>query len=179
MSISTGTGDKGNTSLFDGTKISKNSKTISAVGIADELNAILGLVLSKHSSEKLEIVQHELFIVGSDIATPSNSQHEHRTKRIQKRHTERLETELKSLEENVGPLKGFVIPGGNEVSSLLHVARTTTRKLERATVKNLDEREINVELIKYLNRLSDYLFMYALNHNRENEIKEKNVDFEI
>ena len=85
MSISTKNGDNGDTSLFDGTRIGKNSTTIEAIGISDELNAFIGFIQSKKYRAEFEKIQNELFVVGSDIATPLRTTHEHRTKRIEER----------------------------------------------------------------------------------------------
>jgi cob(I)alamin adenosyltransferase len=179
MSISTKNGDKGDTSLFDGTRIRKNSATIDAIGISDELNAIIGLIQSKKYNEDFGKIQNELFVVGADIATPIGTTHESRTKRIQERHLEQIEILCKFLENEIGPITNFVIPGGSEISSLIHISRTISRKLERSVVKISQEREINKVLLQYLNRLSDYFYLAALKENKDSETKEQKVDFEI
>jgi cob(I)alamin adenosyltransferase len=179
MSISTKNGDNGNTSLFDGTRIGKNSITIEAIGISDELNAFIGLIQSKKYFDDFEKIQNELFVVGADIATPSGTAHESRTKRIKTRHLERIEILCKFLENEIGPITSFVLPGGSEIGAMIHMSRTLSRKLERSVVKISQEREINKILLKYLNRLSDYFYLAALKENKDSNIEEREVDFEI
>jgi len=179
MSISTKLGDNGDTSLFDGTRIGKNSTTIDAIGISDELNAMIGLIQSKKYNKDFEKVQNELFVVGADIATPLGTIHESRTKRIRERHLERIEILCKFLENEIGPITSFVIPGGSEISSLIHISRTISRNLERSVVKISKEREMNKILLKYLNRLSDYFYLAALKENKDSETEERKVDFEV
>ena len=179
MSISTKNGDNGDTSLFDGTRIGKNSATIDAIGISDELNAMIGLIQSKKYNEDFEKIQNELFVVGADIATPIGTTHEFRTKRIRERHLIRIEILCKFLENEICPITIFVIPGGSEISSLIHISRTISRKLERSVVKISQEREINKILLKYLNRISDYFYLAALKENIDSETEEQKVDFEI
>ncbi len=179
MSISTKNGDNGNTSLFDGTRIGKNSTTIDAIGISDELNAFIGLIQSRKYFDDFEKIQNELFVVGADIATPIGTAHESRTKRIQERHLERIEILCKFLEADIGPINSFVMPGGSEIGSMIHMSRTLSRKLERSVVKIAQEREINKFLLKYLNRLSDYFYLAALKENKESGVGEKKVYFDI
>jgi len=179
MSISTKNGDNGDTSLFDGTRIGKNSTTIEAIGISDELNGFIGFIQSKKYRAEFEKIQNELFVVGSDIATHLRTTHENRTKRIEERHLERIELACKYLESEVGPITNFVLPGGTEIASMIHMSRTLSRKLERAVVKIAQEREMNKILLKYLNRLSDYLYLASLKENKDSGNKEKQVDFEI
>ena len=179
MSISTKSGDDGDTSLFDGTRIGKNSITVDAIGISDELNAFIGLIQSKKYFDDFEKIQNELFVVGADIATPIGTVHELRTKRIKERHLERIEILCKFLENEIGPITGFVLPCGSEIGSMIHMSRTISRKLERSVVKISQEREINKILLKYLNRLSDYFYLAALKENKDSDIKEKEADFNI
>tara|TARA_B100000902_G_scaffold48982_1_gene55915 strand:- start:643 stop:1182 length:540 start_codon:yes stop_codon:yes gene_type:complete len=179
MSISTKTGDNGNTYLFDGSRIGKNSKSIDAIGSCDELNSLIGLIQSNFKNSKLITLQNELFVVGSDIATPLNTQHEERTKRIKQRHLDRLENECSILENKIGPIKNFVLPGGHNISAKIQYARTVCRRLETNIIKLNLERNVNEILIKYINRLSDYLFLFALDINNEFGIKNKDVNFEI
>ena len=179
MSISTKTGDNGNTYLFDGSRIGKNSISIDAIGSCDELNSLIGLIQSNFKNNKLTVLQNELFVVGSDIATPLNTTHEERTKRIKQRHLDRLENECSILEDKIGPITNFVVPGGHNISAKIQYARTVCRRLERNIIKLSLERNVNQILIKYINRLSDYLFLLALDINNEFGIKNKDVDFEV
>ncbi len=179
MSISTKTGDKGETSLFDGSRVSKSSCNIDSFGSVDELNSILGLIQSKTYSEELKkeinIIQNELFVVGADLATPQQTRE---TKRVQEKHLARIDSKVDEYEQQL-ELVGFVLPTGTETASLLHIARTLTRKAERRIVQLAETEEINPTLIKYLNRLSDLFYLLALNENKQNGRAEKPVNFDI
>lgn len=179
MSISTKTGDKGETSLFDGSRISKSSCNIDSFGSVDELNSTLGLIYSKTYSEKLKQelnnIQNELFVVGADLATPQQTRE---TKRVQERHLLRIDNKIDEYEERL-KLTGFVLPTGTEVASLLHIARTQARKAERRIVQLAETEEINPILIKYLNRLSDFFYLLALNENKQSGQPEQEVNFDI
>lgn len=164
MKIYTKKGDDGETSLFGGQRVSKNSPRIEAYGTVDELNAHLGIVLSlKPSSEIhkiLEQMQSELFILGADLATPADVQSE-KVQRIQQSHVQKLEETIDRLEESLEPLHSFILPGGSQISSLLHAARTICRRAERRTVQLSKTEAIGPLPITYLNRLSDLLFVLA------------------
>jgi cob(I)alamin adenosyltransferase len=179
MSISTKTGDKGETSLFDGSRISKGSRKINSVGYIDELNSEIGLIVSKTYSEEFEselkIIQNELFVIGSDLATPMNTRE---TKRLQERHLQRIEKNVEEYESKVD-ISNFVLPGGTEIASLLHIVRTQSRNVERKIVRVSEVEEINPIIIKYLNRLSDLFYLMALYENRNQSKKESPVNFDI
>ena len=179
MSISTKTGDKGETSLFNGSRISKSSCNIDSFGSVDELNSTLGLIQSKTFSEKLKqeiiIIQNELFVVGADLATPENTRE---TKRVQEKHLVRIDNKVDEYEQKL-ELTGFVLPTGTEIASLLHIARTQARRAERKIVQLAENEEINPILIKYLNRLSDLFYLLALNENKQSEKPEQEVNFDI
>jgi|TARA_Y100000310_G_scaffold344668_1_gene458680 cob(I)alamin adenosyltransferase len=179
MSISTKTGDNGETSLFNGNRISKSSCNIDSFGSVDELNSMLGLIQSKTFSEKLKneitIIQNELFVVGADLATPENTRE---TKRVQEKHLVRIDNKVDEYEEQL-ELTGFVLPTGTEIASLLHIARTQARRAERKIVQLAENEEINPLLIKYLNRLSDLFYLLALNENKQSGKPEKEVNFDI
>jgi cob(I)alamin adenosyltransferase len=179
MSISTKTGDKGETSLFDGSRISKGSRKINSVGYIDELNSEIGLIVSKTYSEKfkteLKTIQNELFVIGSDLATPINTRE---TKRLQKRHLQRIEKSIEEYESEV-EITNFVLPGGTEIASLIHIVRTQSRNVERKIVRVSEVEEINPIIIKYLNRLSDLFYLMALSENKNQNKKEDSVNFDI
>jgi len=179
MSISTKTGDKGKTSLFDGSRISKGSRKINSVGYIDELNSEIGLIVSKTYSEKfkteLKTIQNELFVIGSDLATPMNTRE---TKRLQERHLQRIEKGIEEYESKV-KITNFVLPGGTEIASLLHIVRTQSRNVERKIVRVSEVEEINPIIIKYLNRLSDLFYLMALYENKIQDKKEDSVNFDI
>lgn len=163
MKIYTKKGDKGETSLFGGQKVLKSSLRIEAYGTVDELNSMLGVVLTHpHNSDThnwLTQIQHQLFILGSDLATPFDKKV--RIDRINDTHIQFLEQAIDTIDEQLPPLKSFILPGGTPASASLHLARTICRRAERFTVACLENEEISEIAIKYLNRLSDFLFMLA------------------
>jgi cob(I)alamin adenosyltransferase len=179
MSISTKTGDSGETSLYDGSRISKASRKINSVGYIDELNSEIGLIVSKTYSQKfkteLKTIQNELFVIGADLATPMNSRE---TKRLQERHLQRIDEQLKEYETEI-ELTNFVLPGGTEIASLFHIVRTQSRNVERKIVRVSEVEEINPIIIKYLNRLSDLFYLMALYENKNQDQKEEPVNFDI
>ena len=160
--IYTRTGDKGETFLVGGLKVAKHSLRPDAFGEVDELNSIIGIVRTYISKDKqselndiLERIQNELFDLGADLATPEISKDSDKVLRITSSQVKRLENELKS----------FVLPGGSKLSSWLHLARTATRRAERKITKLASEEGINNEVIIYINRLSDLLFVMARHCN--------------
>ncbi len=163
MKIYTKKGDTGNTSLFGGQKVSKSSKRISSYGTVDELNSIIGMAISFGVSSKglemLETLQKQLFVLGSDLATPSSRKV--RISRIGEEEITFLETHIDEMEEQLSPLKNFILPGGCQAGATLHFARTVCRRAERVAVECSHEEEISAAAIKYINRLSDFLFVLA------------------
>ncbi|WP_026166595.1 cob(I)yrinic acid a,c-diamide adenosyltransferase [Gracilimonas tropica] len=174
MKIYTKKGDSGNTSLFGGQRVSKSSKRIDAYGTVDELNSILGMAtsfgLSKKGSELLETVQQQLFVLGADLATPASK--EVRIERIGHKEVEFLEQAIDEMEEELEPLKNFILPGGAQTGATLHFARTVCRRAERITVECRHEEEISEVAIMYINRLSDFLFVLARFENKQAGTKE-------
>lgn len=175
MKIYTKKGDKGETSLFGGQRVLKSAKRISAYGTTDELNSILGLAdafgLSPESAERVESVQQHLFVLGSDLATPNTSKT--RIDRIGEAEVEFLEKAIDKMEENLEPLKNFILPGGSPAGAVLHVARTVCRRAERLTIECSQEEDISEIAIQYLNRLSDFLFVLARYENHLSGNSEK------
>lgn len=163
MKIYTKKGDKGETSLFGGQKVSKNSKRIASYGTIDELNSILGLArafeISSKGDELLSEIQEQLFILGSDLATPFAKST--RIDRIGEKEVQFLEDQIDQLETHLKPLKHFILPGGSKPASFLHFARTVCRRAERIAVDCSKEEEISAIAIQYINRLSDFLFVLA------------------
>ncbi len=161
MKIYTKKGDTGNTSLFGGQTVSKSASRIESYGTVDELNSILGVVRSfgvhPHIDEWLSILQHQLFILGADLATPKNSNT--RIDRISQKEIDFLETCIDQMDEELPSLKNFILPGGTTAAASLHHARTVCRRAERLTVACAMEVELSEMTVKYLNRLSDFLFM--------------------
>jgi cob(I)alamin adenosyltransferase len=168
MKIYTKTGDAGETGLFGGPRVRKDDPRIEAYGTVDELNACLGLArcepLPAEIAATIERVQHELFAVGAELATPDPARHGLAI--IGEPHIQTLEREIDALDAHLPPLKQFILPGGNRGAALLHVARSVCRRAERQVVA-LASAGANVSLavLKYLNRLSDYLFVAARGAN--------------
>ena len=166
--IYTRTGDKGETFLVGGLKVAKHSLRPDAFGEVDELNSIIGIVRTYISKDEkselndiLEKIQNELFDLGADLATPKNSKNSDKILRITSSQVKRLETEIDKFNKDLNELKSFVLPGGSKLSSWLHLARTSTRRAERKITKLASEEGINNEVIIYINRLSDLLFVMA------------------
>jgi cob(I)alamin adenosyltransferase len=170
LKIYTRTGDRGETSLFDGRRVSKDDLRVAAYGEVDELNAFLGRAAAEVSraevQELLREIQSDLFAVGGQLANPLQRS----PKKVEKSaldagRIERLERAIDLLEEALPPLKRFILPGGSPGGALLHVARAICRRAER-TVVSLDRQEpVNPLILSYLNRLSDYLFVAARAEN--------------
>ena len=170
--IYTRTGDKGETVLVGGLKGAKHSLRPDAFGEVDELNSIIGIVRTYISKDKqselndiLERIQNELFDLGADLATPENSKDSDKVLRITSSQVKRLENEIDKFNKDLNELKSFVLPGGSKLSSWLHLARTATRRAERKITKLASEEGINNEVIIYINRLSDLLFVMARHCN--------------
>ncbi len=165
--IYTRTGDKGETSLGDGTRVAKTDALVEAYGTADELNSVIGLArLAAEGAmdEALARIQNELFDLGADLCTPLESGGEHAL-RMEAGQTKRLEAEIDMMNANLEPLRSFVLPGGSALAAHLHLARTVARRTERAILEV--EREINPECIRYCNRLSDWFFVASRVANRD------------
>lgn len=178
MRIYTRTGDKGETGLFGGKRVSKASARIEAYGTADELNATLGMAASQLSSPKMrkliERLQNELHIICADLANPDLKSQSPRISAVQ---VEGLEKLCDQLAETLPTLKRFILPGGSLGGALLHYARTVARRGERCVVELSRHEEINPEVVKYLNRLSDLLFLMARAVNQEAGIPEIHPDY--
>lgn len=171
MKIYTRTGDKGKTSLFGGTRVPKYHLRIESYGTIDELNAYIGLLrdqeIDKHTSEVLFKIQNELFTLGAMLATPPEKELLKSGKErlaIEKINDEKvtfLESEMDVMNESLPPMTHFILPGGNNTVSFCHIARCICRRAERITTQLSDESELNPQILMYLNRLSDYLFVLA------------------
>jgi cob(I)alamin adenosyltransferase len=168
MKIYTGRGDKGETSLFSGEQVDKDSPRVAAYGSLDELNSILGVAqafcLNQKVRETVGSLQNELFTAGTDLATRNTGKR--KINRIQKKNWRQLEARIDLLQESLPPLRDFILPGGISGAALIHLARTVCRRAERLlmTLKK-KEADVNPELIVYLNRLSDLLFVLARYEN--------------
>lgn len=174
--IYTRTGDDGTTGLVDGARIPKDSPRMAAIGDVDELNCTIGVVALHVSGEalaRLRMIQNDLFDLGADLATPGTdfSMGEW-VLRVTAKQVDRLEEELDAMNAHLLPLNSFILPGGSEAGTALHVARSTCRRAERTAITAARDVEINPEALKYLNRLSDYLFVMgrAVNENGASDI---------
>ena len=168
--IYTKTGDKGETSLYGGTRVSKAAARVESYGTLDELNAFIGLAKAEISDEKvlnqLQKIQFDLFTVGSEAATPTDKLILANGKRrldlmISEKEISELELWMDDLNAELEPLQFFILPSGGKAVASIHVCRTVCRRAERAMVHLNETEEVRPELIKYLNRLSDYLFILA------------------
>ena len=178
----TRTGDHGETGLAGGQRVAKDSPRVRAFGSLDEAGATLGLARAELAgpadevSELLVRLQHELFIAQSELATSPSAAPAHR---IQRRHVERLETDIDRFASALEPSSGFVLPGGSRAGALLHLARTTCRRAERE-IWALHRREPQrPELLEWTNRLSDLLFALALAVNRRGGASEIAPDYSV
>jgi len=166
MKIYTRTGDKGKTSLIGGTKVFKSDLRIESYGTVDELNSFVGLCLDQLKSGKINNVlaeiQDRLFTIGSALACDPEKEAKLKIPDLHEADIVLLEKEIDKMNEGLPVMKSFILPGGHMTVSTLHVTRTVCRRAERCCVK-LRKKEIEVEplIIKYLNRLSDYLFVLA------------------
>jgi len=165
MKIYTRTGDKGSTGLFGGPRVSKDDARIEAYGTIDELNAALGVARNMGLGAKLDgqlaQIQHELFAMGAELATPDPEKHETRVLGVS--HTRRIEEWIDEHENGLLPLKNFILPSGNAGACALHLSRGICRRAERrvVTLSNLTDQPISDHLSTYLNRLSDLLFVLS------------------
>lgn len=173
--IYTRTGDKGDTGLTDGSRRAKHDLRVETYGTIDETNSAIGiarLYTSGEHEKMLARIQHDLFDLGADFSTPMPESDEDKALRIVAAQTTRLEQEIDQLNENILPLNSFVLPGGSEAAAFLHLARTIARRAERMTCALAAQEAINPEGIKYLNRLSDFLFVLAraVNDSGKNDV---------
>lgn len=166
MKIYTKTGDKGKTSLIGGTKVFKSDLRIETYGTIDELNSFIGLSLdhlrSHNINNVLSEIQDRLFTIGSALACDPEKETKLKIPDLHEGDVELLEKEIDKMNEVLPVMKSFILPGGHLAVSSLHIARTVCRRAERCCVK-MQKKEMEVEdlIIKYLNRLSDYLFVLA------------------
>jgi cob(I)alamin adenosyltransferase len=162
--IVTRTGDAGTTGLGDGTRASKDSPRIEAIGAVDELNATLGALLAEPLPDEIADclieVQHDLFDLGGELSIPGYSA-------VRDAHVERIEQAIGRFNADLPPLKEFILPGGSRAASLAHVARTVCRRAERTLVHLGASTTVSDPVRRYMNRLSDFLFVLARVLNRE------------
>jgi len=168
-------GDNGETSLGDGRRVPKHSLRVEAFGTVDEANAAIGLArlqVDGEADQMLARIQNDLFDLGADLCTPEAGRRAAGALRIVAAQVARLETEIDAMNAALKPLDSFILPGGTEAAARLHLARTVTRRAERLVFALAEAEKVNPEAVKYLNRLSDHLFVLGrrLNDNGQKDV---------
>jgi cob(I)alamin adenosyltransferase len=175
--VYTRAGDKGETSLVGGARVSKASLRVEAYGEVDELNSVIGLARAKAQDQEINeilgMIQNDLFTLGADLASPSEID----VPRIDGSFVERIEEWADRFLEQTKPLREFILPGGSEAGATLHLARTVARRAERRVVALSENEQLNPETIAYLNRLSDLLFIIARVVNHRADVQETMTNF--
>jgi len=162
--VYTKTGDKGKTGLIGGTRVSKNDVRLEAYGTIDELNSYIGLLRSYGTDELNKIIigiQNQLFNIGSYLATDDSVSDFRTNIKLEEVRIEELEKEIDKLEQGLPQLTGFILPGGHESVSFCHIARTVCRRAERRVISMSEQFETDGWIVRYLNRLSDFLFVLS------------------
>ena len=172
--IYTGTGDDGTTGLIGGRRVSKDSPIVETCGSLDELNAVIGVVRSHELPDRVDMVLHtiqeHLFAIGAELATPGGSTGKNDSLGEEEVHG--LEKEIDALEDNLQPLKRFILPGGSPAGAALHLARTVSRRAERQCVSLSRLEIVNQNILRYINRLSDLFFVLARYVNQQQSMPE-------
>lgn len=182
MKIYTKTGDKGTTALFGGTRVPKHHLRIKSYGTVDELNSYIGLIrdqdIDKKAIDSLIRIQNELFTLGAMLATPQEKEVLKSGKqrlnipKITNSNIEILEREIDKMNLELAPMTNFILPGGNQTVSFCHIARCVCRRTERLATALNENEVINPDIVRYLNRLSDYLFVLARKLSKDLSVKE-------
>lgn len=167
--IYTKTGDDGTTGLVDGSRTAKDAPRMVAIGDVDELNSLIG-VAAQHADgatlNALRAIQNDLFDLGADMATPGDDfTPSEMVLRVISAQTQRLEDEIDAMNAQMAPLSSFILPGGTPLAAHLHVARSAARRAERSMVSAARDARLNPEAQRYINRLSDWLFVAARHAN--------------
>jgi len=175
MKIYTKTGDKGKTSLLGGTRVSKSNERIDAYGTVDELNSFLGLVSDLDPdidrANFIRNLQSRLFTVGSSLAAETSKAKDFKPD-LEESDIFDLENAIDIMNESLPEMKNFIIPGGHQLVSTTHVARTVCRRAERLIIKLSGSEDVEDIIIRYLNRLSDYLFVLARKQGHDLNVEE-------
>ncbi len=161
-------GDAGETSLGSGDRVKKHDIRVAAYGTADEANAVIGIARLHTDGEvdaMLMRIQNDLFDLGADLCTPEGGNRSDGALRVVDAQVDRLEQEIDAMNENLAPLSSFILPGGSAAASYLHMARTVSRRCERLMTELALDEDINPAALKYMNRLSDHLFVLARHVN--------------
>jgi cob(I)alamin adenosyltransferase len=168
--IYTKTGDSGETGLGDGSRTSKASWRVRAIGAVDETNAAIGIArldAEGDSDSMLARIQNDLFDLGADLCVPEEGRKAEGRLRVCEAQVERLEREIDAMNEALEPLTSFILPGGTALAARLHLARTIARRAEAAMVALAEQEQINPAAMRYINRLSDHLFVMARTANAD------------
>lgn len=179
MTIYTGRGDEGRTDLRDMTRVSKTAPRIEAYGTVDELNSLVGTVRPTGQDDVdtyLEAVQNHLFTLQADFANPDPDEDD---PVVTAAHVERLEDWIDDCDEELAPLRSFVLPGGSQEGAALYHARAVCRRAERRAVDLADTEPVNAEAVRYLNRLSDALFTFARLVNAREGVDEESPSYDV
>ncbi|MEM0201339.1 MAG: cob(I)yrinic acid a,c-diamide adenosyltransferase [Candidatus Micrarchaeaceae archaeon] len=175
----TGTGDEGKTGILDNKRLLKSDYIIEAIGNVDELNSYLGVVYEKANNEEIKKIifkiQNDLFVIGANLASLSNGKIEKAT--LQEEKLKFIEESIEFFSQEIPPLKQFVIPGGCESATTLHVARSISRRMERSIVRAGTEYKLDKSLTSYANRISSLFFTMALYINIKNKVEEKHPTY--
>lgn len=166
-------GDKGETSLGSGDRVKKHDVRVAAYGTSDEANSVIGIVRLHTSGEAdamLGRIQNDLFDLGADLCTPEGGERRHGALRVTGRQVDRLEAEIDAMNANLEPLKSFVLPGGSAAAAHLHLARCVVRRAERLMTELAETEPVNEAAIRYVNRLSDHLFVLARHLNDDGRL---------
>ncbi|MGG5575978.1 cob(I)yrinic acid a,c-diamide adenosyltransferase [Myroides sp. C15-4] len=182
MKIYTKTGDNGSTALFGGTRVPKDHIRIEAYGTIDELNSYIGMIRDQEipslETQTLLVIQHDLFTLGAMLATDpqkarlKNGQERLNIPKITAETIDFLEGEIDRMEQNLPPMTHFILPGGHATVSFCHIARCVCRRAERLSVQLNREEAVEPEILMYINRLSDYLFVLARKLTFDLQVKE-------
>lgn len=161
--ITTRTGDRGETGLGDGSRVAKSSPRVQALGDIDELNSAIGLIVAEEPpaeiAEALNEIQHDLFDLGGEVSIPGHTM-------LGEAQVERLEARIEAWNAELAPLREFILPGGTRAAAAAHLARTICRRAERSLVHLNEKEKVNAPALRYLNRLSDLLFIAGRRLNR-------------
>ncbi|SEK43325.1 cob(I)alamin adenosyltransferase [Roseovarius nanhaiticus] len=163
--IYTRTGDKGDTALGDGSRVAKHSARVMAYGTVDEVNATLGMArlhATGETDDALARIQNDLFDLGADLCRPGmekDAEAEYPPLRMAQSQVDRLEAEIDAMNEQLEPLRSFILPGGSSLAAYLHLCRTVSRRAERLATELAEVEPVNAAAVMYLNRLSDWFFV--------------------
>jgi len=161
-------GDKGETSLGDGRRVAKHDLRVAAYGTVDETNAVVGLArlhTEGDADAMLARIQNDLFDLGADLCTPETGRKAEGALRIVDAQVDRLENEIDAINAGLKPLTSFILPGGSPAAAYLHLARTVSRRAERLICELSENEPVNTAAVRYINRLSDHLFVLARHLN--------------